>query len=229
FARGGHGVLRLLPAIDWQLLARWPRAYVGYSDLTPFLLQVVARLGLAVFHGPMVAADFARGLTADEQEHFLGAVGGRWPRLLPIAGCRAAGSCEGTLLGGCLSMLTATLGTPFAPELDGVLLFVEEIDEPLYRLDRMLTHLRLSGRLAGVRGLIFGHRAALCDGVLKAASWQRLIDRELDFDGPVAWGLPSGHLAPNLTLPLGLPARLEPRRRRLRIGPAGASTPRKAG
>ncbi len=85
FARGGHGLLRLLPAIDWDLLRRHPRAYVGYSDLTPFLLEVVRRLGLVTFHGSMVAADLARGLRPEEEESLLGALAGRYPAEVPFS------------------------------------------------------------------------------------------------------------------------------------------------
>ncbi len=227
FARGGHGVLRLLPRIDWELLARRPRAYVGYSDLTPFLLAVVERLRLVAFHGPMVAADLARGLDDAEERSLLDALAGRLPlefRLEPNPG----EPCEGHLLGGCLSLLTATLGTPWAARLDGALLFLEEANEPLYRFDRMLTHLRLSGSLAAVRGLVSGHLA----GVGDAAEDERLGDepsrevlRELARSLRVPWahGLDAGHAKANLTLPLGLSARLDPATGLLRCGPRSAA------
>lgn len=168
FARGGHGVTRLLPAIDWDLLAAHPRAYVGYSDLTPFLLAVPARLGLVAFHGPMVAADLARGLSGEESASLLAALAGDYPRAYPLAGVRggapgdADGATEGAepagpLLGGCLSLLTALIGTPYQPDLAGSVLFWEDVAEPLYRLDRMLTHLRLSDSLTGIRAMVVGH------------------------------------------------------------------------
>lgn len=231
FARGGHGALRILPGIDWELLARRPRAYVGYSDLTPFLLEVVRRLGLAAFHGPMAAADLARGLAPMEQRSLLGALAGELPAVVPLAGWvrplqtpenpAAAVPTEGLLLGGCLSLLTATLGTPFAPDLAGSLLFWEDVNEPLYRVDRMLTHLRLSGNLAAIQGMIVGHVGWLGGGAAGGPGpardergereWAELaVDALAGFSWPLAWGLPSGHLAPNLTLPLGLPARLDP-------------------
>jgi muramoyltetrapeptide carboxypeptidase len=221
FARGGHGVLRLLPAIDWELLGRRPRAYVGYSDLTPLLLAIVRRLGLVAFHGPMVAADAACGLTPAEEESLLGALAGRYPSALPFASWLRPGDAAGPLLGGCLSMLAATLGTPFFPELGGALLFWEEIGEAPYRIDRMLTHLRLSGNLAAIQGMIVGHlRTAAVDPAAPLERAERaepasetwgaaLVGESLSaFDWPLAWGLASGHLRPNLTLPLGLPSRL---------------------
>ncbi|HVT59822.1 MAG TPA: LD-carboxypeptidase [Thermoanaerobaculia bacterium] len=220
FARGGHGLLRLLPAIDWQLLARHPRAYVGYSDLTPFLLGVVERLRLVAFHGPLVAAEGARGLLAAEEESLLGALAGRYPAELPFASWRRPGAADGPLLGGCLSLLAATLGTPFFPALDGAVLFWEEVGEPPYRVDRMLTHLGLSGNLDRIGGMIVGHLRA-GDGavpapppppgpVLEQPRWPALVEESLArFSWPLAWGLDSGHGVPNLTLPLGLRARLD--------------------
>lgn len=248
FARGGHGVLRLLPGIDWDLLARRPRAYVGYSDLTPLLLEAVRRLGVVAFHGPMVAADLARGLTAGERRSFLDTLAGRFPQELPLAGSLSGGPTggaatepvEGPLLGGCLSLLVSTLATPWAPDLEGALLFWEDVDEPLYRLDRMLTQYVLSNRLSKVRAMIVGHAdlpasdlpvtdAPAADtesGEVEdgrgagGGSGSRLLTwlREGPAAGlgcPVAWGLEAGHRAPNRTLPLGACARLEPQERRL--------------
>lgn len=226
FARGGHGVLRLLPSLDWDLLARRPRAYVGYSDLTPFLLEVVRRLGLTAFHGPMVAADFARGLSPEEAESFLAVLAGRLPREVPLAGGRGR-AVEGPLLGGCLSLLVSTLGTGFAPDLAGALLFLEDVDEPRYRIDRMLTHLVLSNKLEGIQGMLLGHMTHEA-GTQAVAELPRWIDQAVAVGGSASrapewslgWGLPAGHRAPNQTLPLGLPARLDPDTGRLIVGRA---------
>lgn len=210
FARGGHGLLRLLPRIDWDLLARRPMAYVGYSDLTPFLLQVVRRLGIAAFHGPMVAVDLARGLDVGETDSLLGALAGDLPAALPVRCGDAAASCRGRLMGGCLSLLAATLGTEFAPPIAGSLLFWEDVDEPLYRLDRMLTQLRLSGSLAGLKGMVVGE-LQLADETpdLQPTLPEILEDLAREYGCSVAYGCPSGHCQPNLTLPLGLFARLD--------------------
>lgn len=208
FARGGYGVMRVLPGIDWDLLRRHPRAYVGYSDLTPFLLEVARRSGLVAFHGPMVAADLARGLTPDEEESLLGALAGRYPAEQPFAGWLrepTGREVRGTLLGGCLSLLVATLGTPFAPDLETGIVFWEDVGEPPYRIDRMLTHLGLSGNLANIAGMIVG---SLGEGQGPDGS-VTVADALAGFSWPLAWGLESGHVAPNRTLPVGLPARLE--------------------
>jgi muramoyltetrapeptide carboxypeptidase len=238
FTRGGHGVLRVLPGIDWELLRRRPRAYLGYSDLTPFLLAVVRRLGLVAFHGPLVGGELARGLTAGERESLLGALAGRYPVAMPLAGWLRGGAAAGPLLGGCLSLLTATLGTAWFPELSGAMLFLEDVNEPLYRIDRMLTHLSLSGSLDRLGGMILGHldathaadageRAAGAAGHADAAGAagghpeslgaaadarragvELIADNLRSFEWPLAWGLESGHRSPNLTLPLGMSAHL---------------------
>jgi muramoyltetrapeptide carboxypeptidase len=227
FTRGGHGLLRLLPGIDWELLRRRPRVYLGYSDLTPLLLAIVRRLGLVAFHGPLVAGELARGLTAAERESLLGALAGRYPVEVPLGGWLREGAAAGPLLGGCLSLLTATLGTAWFPELRGALLFVEDVNEPAYRLDRMLTHLALSGNLESIGGMIFGHLDASAASESPAGEASRAPSMELQrpspplpslhalladnlrgFGWPLAWGLDAGHRSPNLTLPLGLPARL---------------------
>jgi muramoyltetrapeptide carboxypeptidase len=243
FTRGGHGVLRLLPGIDWELLRRRPRAYVGYSDLTPFLLAVVRRLGLVAFHGPLVGAELARGLTGGERASLLGALGGRYPVELPLTGWLRAGAAAGPLLGGCLSLLTATLGTPWFPELSGAVLFLEDVNEPPYRLDRMLTHLALSGSLDRIGGMIIGHLDAhdainavnavdATDagdtgeaGRLGRAGVELIADNLRGFEWPLAWGLESGHRAPNLTLPLGMAARLDSGT----AGPDGTAGPGRPG
>ncbi len=208
FARGGYGVLRLLARLDWSLLARHPRAYVGFSDLTPFLLEVVRRLGLVSFHGAMAAADLARGQGPEEEATFLDALAGRGPLVYPLAASEAGTGVEGALLGGCLSLLAATVGTPFAPALDGALLLVEDVNERLYRLDRMLTQLLLAGSLGGVRGVLVGH-LDLARGEEEAALTALLADRLGELGVPVRCGLPCGHRAPNHTFPLGARARLE--------------------
>jgi muramoyltetrapeptide carboxypeptidase len=222
FARGGHGLLRLLPGIDWDLLRRHPRAYVGYSDLTPFLLEIVRRLGFAAFHGPMVAADLARGLAAEEEASLLGALAGRYPAEQPFAAWLREGlngGASGTLLGGCLSLLTATLGTPFSPDLEGALVFWEDVNEAPYKVDRMLTHLSLSGNLAAIKGMIVGHLGGGEEPGWGPAGWPALVQESLSsFRWPLVWGLEIGHFAPNRTLPLGLMARLEAGSGRLVLG-----------
>jgi muramoyltetrapeptide carboxypeptidase len=170
----------------------------------------------------MVAADLARGLEDDERRSLLAAFAGEYPAELPVEmddEDRALPAAEGPLLGGCLSLLTSVLGTPYAPRLDGSLLFLEDVSEPLYRLDRMLTHLRLSGSLNSIHAMIFGHIGCLDAPAQDSFGCIRPLRQALeDVPWPIAWGLAAGHRAPNLTLPLGLPSRLDPQAGRLVLG-----------
>jgi muramoyltetrapeptide carboxypeptidase len=201
FARGGHGILRVLPGIDWSLLARFPRAYIGYSDVTPFLNLVVDRLGLVALHGPMVAVECAAGLEKDERESLWNALSGTANGDIPVEG--ATGSARGVLKGGCLSLLAATAGTELAPDLGGAVLFWEDVAEPLFRLDRMLTQLRLSGSLAGIKAMVAGRIELLETDPVENDVSILLEEFSREIGCPSAWGLASGHCRPNFTLPLG--------------------------
>ncbi len=205
FARGGHGLLRVLPLLDWRRLAAVPRAYVGYSDLTPFLLNVVERLGLVAFHGPMVAAELARGLFDEERASLLSALAGEPQRELALSLVSAGQEPpRGTLLGGCLSLISGVAGTAFATPQTDAILFLEDVGEPLYRVDRMLTQLYLSGSLTSIRAMVLGASmfSVLDEEVLP-------LIRELAGPATIAFGLCAGHTNPNLTLPLGWPARID--------------------
>lgn len=236
-ARGGAGAGALVEAVAEAARASRPKAFLGYSDATALHL-LLARLGRVGFHGPMVAWEFASG-GYDEASLRAALTGEGEPLAVgPAAGLRALrpGLAEGRLLGGCLSLLASAAGTPWALETSGepTVLFLEDVDERPYRLDRMLLQLRASGALAGVVGVVFG-RMPGCD--VPAGADYCLEDVLLDALGglevPVAIGLPSGHLgasttaaaeapagvgpatAPDesapaaLTLPLGVRARLE--------------------
>lgn len=211
FARGGHGMLRVLPRLDWGLLRRYPRAYVGYSDVTPFLLEVVRRLGLVAFHGPMVAADLARGLSDEESSNLCETLAGDIRTSVPLDGCLGEQRGEGNLMGGCLSLLAALQGTSYAPNYRGSVLFWEDVAEPEYRIDRMLTQLLLSNSLSGIRGMVVGRVDAISIEEGDSAPLVEVLSDVADRLGvPVGWGVPSGHTQPNLTIPLGMPVRLDP-------------------
>ncbi len=226
FARGGYGVLRLLPEIDWKLLREHPRAYVAYSDVTPLLLEIERRLGWVTFHGPMVAVDLARGLFDVEVESFRTALAGKFPRyrVASLEGAVPAAPVEGVLRGGCLSMIAASVGTAFAADFRDSIVFLEDIEEPAYRLDRMLTQLRLAGGLNGARGLVlgrFGHGAAAGSEIEHARWIETLNDFGRQTGLPVGTGLAFGHGQPNLTLPIGLSACLDLERGFLEVAGPG--------
>lgn len=213
-ARGGAGVLHLLPWLDLSALRARPKLVVGYSDITALHLAL-SRVGLPGLHGPMAARELADGEEAYDGAslwHALTGQGQPWSSgqgLRPLRG----GVAEGALRGGCLSLLAACVGTPWSLQTAGepTILFVEDVDEPPYRLDRMLRQLRHAGALAGVAGVVFGEMRGCRPG---PESGYRLEDVLLEalagLDLPIAIGLPSGHVsAANVTLPLGAKVRLE--------------------
>lgn len=207
FARGGHGLLRLLPRLDWEVLAKVPRFYVGYSDVTPFLNLVVERLGWVAVHGPMVAVEWAEGLDSSEVDSIQSILAGGVPKPQSITG--VGGRATGILKGGCLSLLAATLGTEYATDFQDSVLFWEDTNEPLYRLDRKLTQLELAGALEGARGMVVGS-ADVSDVDTQETRLEEVLGGLSDrLARPVGWDLCCGHCRPNHSLPLGVRVRLD--------------------
>jgi muramoyltetrapeptide carboxypeptidase len=220
-ARGGAGATQLLRRLDAARLVERPKAFVGYSDVTALHL-LLQRQGLVTFHGPMLTRDFADPAGVDEPSLLRALCGGGAAWAAPPGSLRALreGTAEGRLRGGCLSLLASLAGTPWAFDAGGepVLLFLEDVDEPAYRLDRMLQQLKDSGGLAGVAGVVVGTLPG-CRAPRDADfSVLDVVGESLaELGVPVAAGLPSGHVdAGNVTLPLGVRARLE-------VGSEGAS------
>ena len=213
FLRGGYGTMRILDDLDWGALREHPKALIGYSDNTAVHLAA-RRAGVVAFHGPHPHQpefpEFAR-------DCLLQVVGSPEPAYeLPFpeegpqrARTLAGGVAEGPLVGGNLSLLSATMGTPFALQPEGAILFLEEVGEHPYRLDRLLSHLRLAGVLEAVAGIAVGGITETPgeDGDAEAA---RLMDEMLGSLGiPVAAGFPFGHFEASWTLPVGVRARLD--------------------
>jgi muramoyltetrapeptide carboxypeptidase len=208
-ARGGYGCNYLLPRVDMELIRRKPKIFIGSSDITALLTYIHEQTGLVTFHGPMAAGDFARR-TVDEMQFRTAVSAGRClVRLRREDGLRG-GVAEGTLYGGCLSILAASLGTPYEFQMpENTIFFLEDIGEPAYRLDRMLTQLKFAGKFRNVRGIVFGEMQGCTapTGYNLQDVLLRVVD---DLDVPVAWGLPSGHVSkgPSVTLPIGVRAQL---------------------
>lgn len=219
-ARGGYGSQRIVPHLDWTGLRRAPKVVVGYSDATALLLAVVRAIGTAV-HGPMVAADLACGLDEPSRERLSRLLGDpeyRWEDSLPT-GVRP-GRAAGRLLGGCLSVLAATAGTAHAPDTRGAVLFLEDVNEQAYRLDRLLLQLRQSGMLDGVAGVVFGTLDG-CKPYEGVTPLDVVRDHFAESPYPVAFGLPAGHSmaganVTNLALPLGVRVEIDTEHGRLR-------------
>jgi muramoyltetrapeptide carboxypeptidase len=213
-ARGGYGANYLLPLLDLAKIAAHPKIFVGYSDNTFLLTHLSDRAGLVTFHGPMVAKDFAQP-DGVELDSFRAALTGEqgWQldfqaasRVKPLG----TGSAEGLVYGGCLSMLAASLGTPYQIETRDTILFIEDLSTKPYQVDRMLMQLRLAGKLEGVRGFIFGEMLDCVQPGDQDFPLEDVIRRVIgDLGVPIAYGVPSGHVSRrNMTLPIGVRARL---------------------
>lgn len=210
--RGGWGTAELLPHLDAELVRSNPKVFIGYSDHTSLHSWFQNEANLTTFYAPMVASDFARedGVDfASWRNTFEGVA--EWS-LGANDGLRVLqpGAGEGNLLGGCISILTAGLGTLYAPQLRRSILFLEDIGTKPYQWDRMLLHLRYSGRLEDVSGIVFGDMEQ-CVSLEEQDQLERAIRHGLrGFSGPVAIGLRCGHVhGANRTLPLGVAVKLD--------------------
>jgi muramoyltetrapeptide carboxypeptidase len=209
--RGGYGSVHLLPYLDAYRDRLEPKLFIGYSDTTTLLTWLTCQCGIAAIHGPMLDWRLSRGADGYDEASFLKLVTGAGAGLvLSPAGLVAmkAGEAEGPLYGGTLTMLTASLGTPYAfdpPE--GCVLFLEDVKERPYRIDRVLTQLRLSGVLRRASALVFGEMVECDEGEYPIRDVvAHLVE---DFNGPVVFGFPSGHTTgPSWTLPLGVRVRV---------------------
>jgi muramoyltetrapeptide carboxypeptidase len=204
--RGGYGSNYLLEHIDFDRLGANPKVLVGCSDITTLLTAIHDRTGLITFHGPMAAKDIAEGTL--ELSSWNNALAGAAEWSIPSAGVQALrpGRAQGRFYGGCLSMLAASLGTPYEIETDDTIMFIEDVGEKPFRIDRMLMQLRMAGKLEKVRGFVFGQMLDCIPPAGETYTLPQVIMRVLDqYDVPVAYGLKSGHVTgENLTLPLGV-------------------------
>ncbi len=210
--RGGYGSVHLLPSLGRARLAATPKLFIGYSDTTSILSWLTTGCGIPALHGPMLDGRLAIGADGYDERSFLAlAQGGAGLELRP-PGLEVfrGGEAAGTLAGGTMTMLNASLATPYAFDPPaGCVLFLEDVDERPYRLDRMLTQLRLAGVLSRARALVFGEMRG-CDEPGGAVTARDVIRRLTgDFPGPVVYGFPSGHsTGPAWTLPLGVRVRV---------------------
>jgi muramoyltetrapeptide carboxypeptidase len=212
-ARGGYGSVHLLPLLDEPEICDLSKIFVGYSDTTTLLIWLTLHCGIVSFHGPMIEGRFARGTEGYDADTFT--------RVL----CRPepageithshlevlrSGEAGGMLVGGTLSQLVASLGTPYAfTPPPGHVLFVDEVGERPYKIDRMLTQLRFSGILARASAIVFNELPRCSEPSASPAVRSVIADCLSDFPGPVLFGLPSGHTdGAMITLPFGVRARV---------------------
>ncbi|HEY0156599.1 MAG TPA: LD-carboxypeptidase [Thermoanaerobaculia bacterium] len=218
---GGWGSPRVLPYLDYDLIARKPKVLIGYSDITAMLNAIFQRTGLVTFHGPVGSSVF----DAYTQENFRRAVMTAEPAGLLAQPAKkpdllidrvnrvvrlSPGKATGRLAGGNLTMLTALMGTPFEVDTDGAILFLEDIREDIYRVDRMLTQMALGGKLDAAAGVVFGRCTDCGTGRGSAFSLEDVLrDRLSGLGKPALSGLAFGHIEQKLTLPVGVSATLD--------------------
>ena len=201
-ARGGYGVTRLLSRLPWSRLTDEEIQFVGFSDITALLNPLSA--SVMQVHGPMVAAGLARVENAHRlRELLLGRLVGERLFEIPTSMVLRHGVADGVVMGGSLSLLSALVGTPWEPNFDGAVLFVEEVSEPSYRIDRLLTHLRSSVSFGGLSALIGGSLQRCRPHLECQARWSELLFEIAPEGTPVVVGLPFGHGARNLAFPVG--------------------------
>ena len=231
-ARGGYGANYLLEALDLERIKAHAKIFVGYSDVTALLTYFCDAGGFITFHGPMAAKDWAHDDGVDVSS-WQAALSGTSSWELDLGtGSGATGLVEGTaegiLYGGCLSILVASLGTPYEIKTSGTILFMEDVGAKPYQIDRMLMQLKLAGKFEGVRGIVFGEMPDCLQTANQGYTLQDVIQRIVGPLGvPVAYGVRSGHVtAGNITLPVGVRARLTVRDRQvaLRILEASVTT-----
>ncbi len=212
--RGGYGSVHLLPLLDAREIRQSPKAFVGFSDNTSLLMWLTTRCGVVSFHGPMLEGRLAHGADGYDLDTFERVLMRAEPPgaiTHPALDIVRPGDAAGVLVGGTLTKLVSSLCTPFAfdpPE--GHILFIDEVAERPYRLDRMITQLRYAGLLSRAAGIVFGELPR-CDepGDEGPTRRETIADLMTDFPGPVLFGLPSGHVTgPTMTLPFGVRARV---------------------
>ncbi|MEN4918963.1 LD-carboxypeptidase [Achromobacter spanius] len=227
--QGGFGSWRLLDQLDFGLLRQHPKPFIGYSDITALHLAMQRHAGFVTFHGPMLAQDLLAGKREPTESHLLAMVGGQvgqgaWieapPQSRPVE--LVAGTASGRLVGGNLALIAALTGTPNEIDTRDAILFFEDVNEALPRVDRLLSQLAAAGKFDGVKGVLVGNFTRILGTQMDDAQAQSLLyPLVLEQFGargiPVLAGWPSGHGDPNLTLPLGANVTLDTGRAALRL------------
>lgn len=219
--RGGYGSPRILPYLDYASIAKHPKVIIGYSDVTALLNAIYTQTGMVTFHGPIAAQNFTdytlsqfKQVLFDAQAATIAA-----PPAFETAEGRAErdnritvitpGVAEGKLIGGNLSLMVKLVGTPYEPDYRGNILILEDVSEAPYRIDGMLTHLKLAGKLQQLAGIAFG-KCSDCDIDGNSLSIEQVLNDHLQPLGiPVIRGLMIGHIDDLATIPIGVRARLD--------------------
>lgn len=227
-SRGGYGSNYLLSRVNLEKIARRPKIFVGYSDNTTLLTYFADSAGLVTFHGPMVTKDFAHDDGVDLNSWEAALTGRSEWELQSDSGMKplVEGEAGGLLYGGCLSMLVASLGTPYEIRTTGTILFLEDVATKPFQIDRMLMQLKLAGKFDSVRGIVFGEMTDCVQQKDQGYTLEEVVLRVMgDLGIPVAFGLRSGHVSRrNVTLPIGVRAALNVRSGEARLTILEAAT-----
>jgi muramoyltetrapeptide carboxypeptidase len=204
-ARGGFGAMRLLPLLDWESIAKNPKLFMGFSDPTALICSLVSKAGICALHSPnLVSLAQADKKTLDS---FAKTVTGSFTHIdLPSHQVLAGGRAPGRLAGGNLSTLVHMIGTAYQPDFSGSILFIEDVGEPAYKIDRMLTQMKMAGVLDGVNGVVTGSFEN-CDN--DAYIPQIIKEVFVGTNIPICMGIEVGHGAVNLSLPMGMQVLLD--------------------
>jgi len=228
--RGGYGSPRILPYLDFNLIARNPKAIVGYSDVTALLNAIYSRTGLITFHGPIATQNFTEYTLKNFKDVLFNpkiplelavppifeAVEGQAEKKNRMT-LISKGIAKGRLIGGNLSLMVKLVGTPYEPDYKNKILFLEDVDEAPYRVDGMLTHLLISGRLSQLAGIVFG-KCTGCRGSGSSLSIEQVLkDRLGNLGIPVIKGMMIGHIKDMSTIPVGAMATLNATEKRLTL------------
>jgi muramoyltetrapeptide carboxypeptidase len=209
FARGGYGSMRILREIDYEAIKRRPRILMGMSDLTAVSMAVHHHCSLVTLAGPMLAGQISEVLDRDSEEFMIRALTeplecfdmiGKLSSELKIL---RNGKTKGYLLGGCLSVLVSLLGTPYCPDFTDSVLFLEDVNEPAYKIDRMLTQMKLAGIFGSIQGVIIGHFSGNESDAPSSVAERIVMEYTEQGQIPVISNYPHGHALPNITLPVG--------------------------
>lgn len=205
--RGGYGTPRILDLLDYKIIQSHPKIFVGFSDITAFQLAVFKKTQLVTFSGPMVAVEMGKGINPFTAQYFWNMITVSEP-VQKFSGlhCIKPGVAEGRLLGGNLSMICSLIGSPYLPDFQNAILFLEDVGEEPYRIDRKLMQLKLAGILENVNGIVFGQFEG-CEpraGNQSLSIEQVLDDILFDLEVPMAGDLKYGHIEVKYTIPLGV-------------------------
>ena len=211
-ARGGYGSGQLIPDIDEDLIRENAKIVNGSSDIT-LLLNFMERCGVVSFHGPMVATAIRDGSSGYDRSVLIDMLQGKRAVRFPTEGTiiLRPGLEEGRLVGGCLSLVVATLGTRHEIDTQDAILVLEDLDTKPYQIDRMITHLKQAGKFEAVRGVVFGEMLNCAQHANQGYTLQEvLLDLFDQFTFPILFGFPTGHTSrPNVIVPIGVRARLD--------------------